>query len=194
MVISSLSIIANIFVLIFHHRNVKIQTNLPYWVRIYICNYLARILRMKNPRKTRSINKIPNKSQHLKNYALPNSMSLLVNALNLNDNFGVPKIKNYNTDYDYDNLNKYTKKYDQSKSYSDIANELDLILKQLIFITDKIRNDENNEGKSLDWKFAAMVIDRLCILIFSFATILSTTLILITSKNFFSDSDTNSKY
>ena len=32
MVISALSIIANVFVLIFHHRNVKIQQPMPRWV------------------------------------------------------------------------------------------------------------------------------------------------------------------
>lgn len=32
MVISSMAIIANIFVLIFHHRNVKIQKPMPGWV------------------------------------------------------------------------------------------------------------------------------------------------------------------
>ena len=32
MVISALSIISNVFVLIFHHKNVKIQKAMPRWV------------------------------------------------------------------------------------------------------------------------------------------------------------------
>lgn len=195
MLISSLSIIANIFVLIFHHRNVKIQAEMPYWVRIYICNYLAQFLRMKNPwnidKKQKSTKNVKLKNSKA-NFDFSNSMSLLVNVLNLNDDFGVPKIINFRTNYKCDNLNENRKNIIFRSN--EILKELTLILKQLILITDKIKSDEKNEKKSLDWKFAAMVIDRLCIIFFTFATIISTALILMTSNNFFGDSDSSSDY
>ena len=79
--------------------------------------------------------------------------------------------------YGYDNV---TKQNDESFSQN-----LNMILKELQTITNKIKNDEDDEEMSLDWKFAAMVIDRLCLVIFTFATFMSTALTVITSKNFF---------
>ena len=62
---------------------------------------------------------------------------------------------------------------------------LGAILKELKVLTKKIEDDEEDEEKILGWKFAAMVIDRLCMIIFSFATLFATVIILLTSKNFF---------
>ena len=63
------------------------------------------------------------------------------------------------------------------------------ILKELRCITNKIKRDEYEEEKSLDWKFAAMVIDRLCMILFYLATFITTCLILLTSKSFYKKSD-----
>ena len=73
-----------------------------------------------------------------------------------------------------------------------LSKDLKFILKELRCITQKIKKDEYEEEKSLDWKFAAMVIDRLCMVLFYFATLISTCLILLTSKNFFKSSDLSS--
>lgn len=62
---------------------------------------------------------------------------------------------------------------------------LNLILGELQTITNKIKSDEEDEEKILDCKFAAMVIDRLCLVFFSFATFFCTVLTLFTAKNFF---------
>lgn len=62
---------------------------------------------------------------------------------------------------------------------------LNMILNELKLITKKLKSDEEDEQKSLDWKFAAMVIDRLCLVFFSLATFFSTAVILLTAKNFF---------
>ena len=71
---------------------------------------------------------------------------------------------------------------------------LTAILKELRSITQKLKEDEDDEGKALDWKFAAMVIDRLCMVVFTVATLLSTVLILFTSKNIFKPSDPSHFY
>lgn len=39
--------------------------------------------------------------------------------------------------------------------------ELELILREIRIITDKIREDDQQGAISGDWKFAAMVLDRL---------------------------------
>ena len=42
--------------------------------------------------------------------------------------------------------------------------ELSLILKEIKVITDKIKDDDEAGNVENDWKFAAMVIDRLCLI------------------------------
>lgn len=66
-----------------------------------------------------------------------------------------------------------------------LKKSLNSILRELRVITNKLKEDEEEEEKSLNWKFAAMVIDRLCMVFFAFATFFSFVLILLTSKNFF---------
>ena len=41
-----------------------------------------------------------------------------------------------------------------------VKHELELILKEIKIITDKIKEDDNTANISGDWKFAAMVLDR----------------------------------
>jgi hypothetical protein len=62
---------------------------------------------------------------------------------------------------------------------------INLILEELKFITTKIKTDQQEDDKSQDWKFTAMVIDRFCLVIFVLATFISTAAILLTAKNFF---------
>lgn len=83
---------------------------------------------------------------------------------------------------------------DSSSSFYMSKNEMmrkcmQSILKELRAITEKLREDEDDEEKGLEWKFAAMVIDRLCMIVFAVATLLSAILILFTSKNIFKPSD-----
>ena len=66
-----------------------------------------------------------------------------------------------------------------------LRKSLHLILKELRHLTQKMKDDDEDEDKALNWKFAAMVIDRLCMVFFMGATLISTIVILLTSKNFF---------
>jgi hypothetical protein len=75
-----------------------------------------------------------------------------------------------------------------------LKRSLGSILKEIRQITQKIKDDEEDESKELNWKFAAMVIDRLCLLIFTICTLTSTISILMTSKNFFMPSDPDPKF
>ena len=59
------------------------------------------------------------------------------------------------------------------------------ILKELGKLTQKIKDDDDDEAKELNWKFAAMVIDRLCMVFFIVSTLLATFGILFTAPNFF---------
>ena len=75
-----------------------------------------------------------------------------------------------------------------------VKRNLHLILKEMRVITQKIKDDEDDEQKAFTWKFAAMVIDRLCMIIFAIANVVSTVGILLTSKNFFKDSNPDPRF
>ena len=63
--------------------------------------------------------------------------------------------------------------------------EMRAIMSELRFITDYIRKGEEEDGIAQDWKFAAMVIDRLCLILFSVMTIVLSYVTLFSAKNFF---------
>ena len=57
---------------------------------------------------------------------------------------------------------------------SPLQREFGLILKEIKIITDKIREDDEGSAAAGDWKFAAMVLDRLCLIFFTTFTIVAT--------------------
>jgi hypothetical protein len=237
-----MSIIANVFVLILHHRNVKNQQPMPRWVEVLFCEILAKILRMKRPsargtkcnpiscadllphkhrKQGSSRNFIEFNQNHMsgnKYHAGANSelssKSLLANVLDINDDFGILSHRgklsssksntllsnNHNMGTSTSPVNDY---YDsslhsssggKSSEYNPLRKSLQLILKELRQITHKLQDDEEDEEKALNWKFAAMVIDRLCMVVFATATVLSTVLILLTSKNLYISSDPHESF
>ena len=55
-----------------------------------------------------------------------------------------------------------------------VHRELGLILKEIRVITDKIADDADSGDIEGDWKFAAMVLDRICLIVFTVFTIIAT--------------------
>jgi len=131
------------------------------------------------------------------------SKSLLANVLDINDDFGViNKQKNlklnklpneFITSYDSaehnflkrDNSSLSSESITSRQEMNSLKTNLNSILSEIKFITRKVKDDETDEFRSLHWKFAAMVIDRLCMVFFTVATLFSTSVILFSSKNFF---------
>ena len=50
-------------------------------------------------------------------------------------------------------------------------------------ITEKIKSDEEAASVEADWKFAAMVLDRLCLVFFTVFTIIATLAVLATAPH-----------
>lgn len=61
---------------------------------------------------------------------------------------------------------------------SGMQEELHTILKELRFITDRMKKADEGDEIISDWKFAAMVVDRLCLIVFTMFTVLATIVIL----------------
>ncbi|KAF3423584.1 hypothetical protein E2986_03460 [Frieseomelitta varia] len=62
-------------------------------------------------------------------------------------------------------------------------NELIMILKEIKIITDQLKSEEVNTKVTNDWKFAAMVIDRMCLIIFTLFTIIATITVLLSAPH-----------
>nr|AJE70265.1 nicotinic acetylcholine receptor alpha7 subunit [Apis mellifera] len=62
-------------------------------------------------------------------------------------------------------------------------NELMMILKEIKIITDQLKSEELNTKVTNDWKFAAMVIDRMCLIIFTLFTIIATIAVLLSAPH-----------
>merc|ERR1719322_1739599 len=80
-------------------------------------------------------------------------------------------------------LNSSASGADESSFPPGAFRELSLILKELRVITDKIRDDEDTAAIENDWKFAAMVLDRLCLLTFTAFTIIATIAVLLAAPH-----------
>ena len=61
--------------------------------------------------------------------------------------------------------------------------ELSAILKELRVITDKLRSDDEEKETTNDWKFAAMVVDRICLIMFTLFTIVATIAVLFSAPH-----------
>ena len=70
-----------------------------------------------------------------------------------------------------------------TNSSQPLQRELGLILKEIKVITDKIKEDEEAASVEADWKFAAMVLDRLCLVFFTVFTIIATLAVLATAPH-----------
>jgi len=68
-------------------------------------------------------------------------------------------------------------------STSGMRSELLAILSELRYITKKIKDDLDTEEETNDWKFAAMVVDRLCFWIFSLYLV-GATVVIFTAPSF----------
>lgn len=58
------------------------------------------------------------------------------------------------------------------------APELRAIAKELIYITKRMKSSDEDDLVTSDWKFAASVIDRTCLIFFAFTTGLASAIVI----------------
>ncbi len=63
--------------------------------------------------------------------------------------------------------------------------EMRTIISELRFLTDHVKKEEQEDDISQDWRFSAMVIDRLCLILFSLMTSIFSYVTLFSAPNFF---------
>lgn len=200
MFIVGLSVIATVLVLQYHHHDPN-GSKMPKWTRVFLLNWCAWFLRMKRPGEDRVRPACPNRG-------LRSSLT----SMELNPNGSGPQSNTSNMLYvsvrglDSNPHSTAATSPDsgvlcgrllgrpveeemllptgQSYSVAGLEPELVKILEEVRFISKHFRDQDEEETVCNEWKFAACVIDRLCLMAFSLFTILCTIGILMSAPNF----------
>ncbi|KAL7858011.1 hypothetical protein AOLI_G00181130, partial [Acnodon oligacanthus] len=213
MVIVGLSVIATVLVLQYHHHDPD-GGKMPKWTRVLLLNWCAWFLRMRRPGEERVRSACHNKQLRrgsVSSVELSVSQGALQpnNSNMLYIGFRGMEGVHYTTSPDSGVLCGRL----MGASEEDVllpgatvssyqggvgvgggvngsiiggASETDLakILEELRYIARRFRNQDEDESVCNEWKFAAAVIDRLCLMAFSVFTILCTFGILMSAPNF----------
>jgi len=195
------SVVLTVVVLNYHHRTAETHV-MPMWVKSVFLQWMPWMLRMSRPGKkiTRKTINMTNKMNEL-SLKEKACKSLLANVLDMDDDLrqisagnGYPNSVN---EYNFSENNSTIHGSDPLKhlnptnhiggSCNAAARELKSILKELRFMTSRLKTmDKENEIES-DWKFAAMVIDRFCLIIFTTFTIITTVAVLFSAPHILVD-------
>merc|ERR1719270_1429478 len=183
------SVVTTIMILNYHHRLADTH-EMPSWVRTLFLQWIPWVLRMARPGEkiTRKTIMMQNKMKEL-DLKEKSSKSLLANVLDMDDVYRPssalpqhpsqhhPSHASQNKNGGFIRLPSTLPPPEEpvgSIFPPGIHRELSLILKEIKIITDKIRNDDESAATENDWKFAAMVLDRLCLITFTLFTIIAT--------------------
>ena len=180
-------------------------------VRKYIGDYLAWILRMKRPRYDLTLDGIrrrwtafekqlniidrSNENAHCRSPSAPllsNAFETLPNnVINVDDEeiqhsdsiiqFTPSPIAKSSPSPRHPDRTKETNSLDTEM----IRSELRMILSQISILTHHVRREEKLDDESQDWRFIAMVIDRLCLIAFTISMGLFTALTLLSTPAFY---------
>ncbi|XP_063700655.1 neuronal acetylcholine receptor subunit alpha-7-like isoform X2 [Culicoides brevitarsis] len=179
------SVVLTVVVLNYHHRSADIH-EMPNWIRSVFLMWLPWILRMHRPGKkiTRKTILLSNKMKELE-LKERSSKSLLANVLDIDDDF------RHSTNLGGSTTAIGTAGYGfnrpisvEEHSLSGCTHkDLHLILKELQFITQRMKKADDDADLISDWKFAAMVVDRFCLIVFTLFTIIATVAVLLSAPH-----------
>ncbi|KAE8752652.1 hypothetical protein FOCC_FOCC000774 [Frankliniella occidentalis] len=172
------SVVLTVVVLNFHHRTADIH-EMPGWVKKVFLLWLPWILCMSRPGR-----KITRKqllmSSRMKELELKerSSKSLLANVLDIDDDFrrshGVPGVPNSAA---------FMRTASTLEDASSGSPACPVAARDLQFITNRMKKNDEEMELINDWKFAAMVVDRFCLIIFTVFTIIATVAVLLSAPH-----------
>jgi len=185
------SVVLTVVVLNYHHRTAETHV-MPTWVKSVFLQWLPWLLRMSRPgkkitRKTITMNSKMNELQ-LKEKACK---SLLANVLDMDDDLralssgsGFIKLNGYHSESNVAKDGVELNSSHMNPSACCSANrDLKCILKEIKYITNRLKAMDDENDIESDWKFAAMVIDRFCLIIFTTFTIVTTIAVLFSAPH-----------
>ncbi|XP_037912240.1 neuronal acetylcholine receptor subunit alpha-7 isoform X5 [Hermetia illucens] len=176
------SVVLTVVVLNYHHRTADIH-EMPPWIKSVFLQWLPWILRMGRPGKkiTRKTILLSNRMKELE-LKERSSKSLLANVLDIDDDFRHP-ISGSQTAIGSSAFGRATTVEEHHNSMGCNHKDLHLILKELQFITARMRKSDEEAEIISDWKFAAMVVDRFCLIVFTLFTIIATVTVLLSAPH-----------
>ncbi|OAD54663.1 Acetylcholine receptor subunit alpha-type acr-16 [Eufriesea mexicana] len=166
------SVILTVLVLNFHHRTSD-RYEMRKWIKTLFLRWLPCLLRMKRPGKDLKKNILGSNRRKSMELQEKSSKSLLANVLNIDDDIrhknsaGNPPSSYIRSAFGTPiSTGRPATVEDTSASLplSGVQEELHKILKELRFITERMRKADESDQVISDWKFAAMVVDRFSIL------------------------------
>nr|AHJ11215.1 nicotinic acetylcholine receptor alpha6 variant B [Locusta migratoria] len=183
------SVVLTVVVLNYHHRTADIH-EMPPWIKSVFLQWLPWILGMSRPGKkiTRKTILMSNRMKELE-LKERSSKSLLANVLDIDDDFRhhaaatlaansapAPTGGGYLP-------RAATAATLEDAPCSSAQRELQAILRELQSITGRMRRADEEAELISDWKFAAMVVDRFCLIIFTLFTIIATVAVLLSAPH-----------
>ncbi|CAH0562455.1 unnamed protein product [Brassicogethes aeneus] len=204
------SVVSTILILNYHHRNADTH-EMSNWIKTIFLIWLPWILRMHRPPGTPEYGASHNRNAPMIAERKPihfpdvemkerSSKSLLANVLDIDDDFR-HNHRGGGTPTPMPPSSFFRSVYRQAEDNGNGARvpppepvvathgcinadyELAMILKEIRFITDQMRKDDESSVVTRDWKFAAMVVDRLCLIIFTLFTIIATLAVLFSAPH-----------
>ncbi|CAN7986654.1 unnamed protein product [Ixodes hexagonus] len=188
MIMVAFSVVMTVVVLNYHHRNQE-TTEMPAVIKTVFLVWLPWLLRMEPPGQKPGRRSLFLNSK-MKEFELKerSSRSLLANVLDIDDDFrtansssaamlaGHPECRSAAGARTYLGPDLGGTAGGASTVHACVhsSRELNSILRELRFITSRMRKDEEEKEIVGEWKFAAMVVDRVCLIVFSGFTIIST--------------------
>lgn len=109
------------------------------------------------------------------------SKSLLANVLDMDDDFRAHAHMAPNTVSA--SFLRSSAHLDEAPGCGTATRELQAILRELQFITGRMRKSDEEADIISDWKFAAMVVDRFCLIIFTMFTVIATVAVLLSAPH-----------
>ncbi|KAG8331423.1 Neuronal acetylcholine receptor subunit [Homalodisca vitripennis] len=150
---------------------------MPPWIKSVFLQWLPWILGMGRPGKkiTRKTILMSNRMKELE-LKERSSKSLLANVLDIDDDFR--HCTSANSSYMRGGIT-----IDESAPCSWGQRDLQCILKELQFITNRMKKADEEAELISDWKFAAMVVDRFCLIVFTLFTVIATVAVLLSAPH-----------
>ncbi|XP_069506671.1 neuronal acetylcholine receptor subunit alpha-7-like isoform X2 [Ambystoma mexicanum] len=201
MIIVGCSVVATVYVLQYHHHDAD-GGKMPKWVRIFVLKWCAWFLRMKRPGEeaeprpqcTPSLLSCSSDSEHTtpdRHVGGPNGANgnlLYIGFRGLEDLHHTPgktsDLLHKQPDFPA-SLSLHSNGVPPSRHSSEPGDpQLEKILEEVQYLADRFRGQDADESSCNEWKFAATVIDRMCLVAFTIFNIICTISILMSAPNF----------
>ncbi|KAF7686715.1 neuronal acetylcholine receptor subunit alpha-7 [Silurus meridionalis] len=187
MMIVGLSVVVTVLVLQFHHHDPH-GGKMPKWVRVILLHWCAWFLRMKKPgdeRKT-AYSYSSASTSSLQMSSVPGQMGTnghtnLYFGFHSPDSSCCPNSSDSGVSCGVSCAGGHR---EAAPALSGDQRELQRLLVEVSYLAQRFRAQDEAEAVRGEWKFAAAVVDRLCLVAFSLFSIICTFAILMSAPNF----------